>query len=339
MQKILKNYVSITGNHCLKCNVRFLCNPCYVHFAEDGNFRLDKEFCKSQKKNILNKLKEYVLLNEMISNDQDKSALMKRKRFHQFIMIEKGPVNAAVIDLLKGDIYQVKNEVLEKFNNCQYEDIDEFVKLAAREELIIEVDKNSWIPAIINDKENDNFLKKLSGNPTVQLEIEEGVPLDVVNDRFSSVKISQVLYYGPKNDEHKITGVAVNYLKKGFNECLAFSRVDGNFGKIQEARYITSMNYNSCWGGKIAVTGDGKIRPCIYSKIIIGDIYHDDITSIIEKAKKYWHITRDKVDKCKDCELKHVCFDCREIAARVKNDLYAPNPFCKYDPYKGTWEQ
>jgi MoaA/NifB/PqqE/SkfB family radical SAM enzyme len=39
----------------------------------------------------------------------------------------------------------------------------------------------------------------------------------------------------------------------------------------------------------------------------------------------------------KGCELKYVCFDCREIASRKNNDLLAANPYCLYDPYTGVW--
>jgi radical SAM protein with 4Fe4S-binding SPASM domain len=99
------------------------------------------------------------------------------------------------------------------------------------------------------------------------------------------------------------------------------------------------MNHNSCWAKKIAVTKDGKIRPCIYSNIVIGNMYDDeDIQSVVKKALKYWDINKDKVEKCKNCELRYACFDCREIAQRKSNgNLYAKNPYCNYDPFKGKW--
>ncbi|MCP5108716.1 MAG: grasp-with-spasm system SPASM domain peptide maturase, partial [bacterium] len=76
---------------------------------------------------------------------------------------------------------------------------------------------------------------------------------------------------------------------------------------------------------------------CIYSNIVIGDIMSEDTGEILEKLQTYWHITKDKVEKCKDCELRYVCFDCREIPSRKSGDLYSVNPICKYDPYNGTW--
>ena len=36
-----------------------------------------------------------------------------------------------------------------------------------------------------------------------------------------------------------------------------------------------------------------------------------------------------------DLSLKE-SFDCREIARRESNNLYAPNPYCSYDPFTGV---
>ncbi|MHA1919668.1 MAG: SPASM domain-containing protein [Promethearchaeota archaeon] len=90
-------------------------------------------------------------------------------------------------------------------------------------------------------------------------------------------------------------------------------------------------------GEKICITKDGEVRPCIYSQISIANIFNDNIERIFEKIKTYWEITKDKVEVCKNCELRYVCFDCREIARIKTNNLYAKNPYCQYNPIKGTW--
>lgn len=56
------------------------------------------------------------------------------------------------------------------------------------------------------------------------------------------------------------------------------------------------------------------------------------------KIKFYWNITKEEVEVCKECELKYVCFDCREISLRAQGDLYAPNPYCLYIPEEGRWQ-
>ena len=338
MQKIVKKYTSITKNHCMKCKFKFLCSPCYIYFAEDGVFRIDKEFCKSQKKYLRQKLGEYVRLNAIAAGSAEHNTAATKMRFHQFIAIEKGPVNTAIIDLLKGNIFQVENDVIEKFKSGKHEDIMEFVKSAIREEIVIEVDKKSWIPSYNRDKEKIDPIGKLSSIQSIELEIEDGVDFETVKTKFSGLKISRLTYYGDTKKDFEIPGISIKYYKKNFNTCLALAKIDGNFKKIQEDQYTRNRAYNSCWGKKIAVSKDGKIRPCIYSNIIIGDIDKGNTADIMERAKEYWYLTKEKIDKCKDCELKYACFDCREIAIRWGNSLSAPNPFCEYNPYTGSWE-
>ena len=77
------------------------------------------------------------------------------------------------------------------------------------------------------------------------------------------------------------------------------------------------MNLNSCWGHKIAITKDSILRPCIYSGINLGKLDTIKFNQLIDSIKIYWDLTKDHIDKCKDCELRYVCFDCREIARRV----------------------
>lgn len=282
-------------------------------------------------------------MNQIKSIDKKKSKFEKIKKFHQFIVVEYGLVNAAIIDLLKGNIYQVEKKILEKFKNDQYDDIIEFIESAKKEEIIIDVNNNAWIPNSIMDDKNQIFLEQLNKNIISQLELEEGVDFDIIKKKFSSFKIIQLNYYGRKEGRKEIDFIAnidvINYREINFNRCLELSKIDGNLMKIQEIQYSKNKMYNSCWGGKIAVTKDGKVRPCIYSKIIIDDIYADvSIESLIDKLKKFWYLTKDKIHKCKDCELRYACFDCREIPMRVENSLYAANPYCKYNPYKGTWD-
>lgn len=60
----------------------------------------------------------------------------------------------------------------------------------------------------------------------------------------------------------------------------------------------------------------------------------------IEKIKSYWYISKDKVQKCKECELRYFCIDCREKAQReINGNLYAANSYCNYDPQTGIWKE
>jgi len=255
------------------------------------------------------------------------------KDFHQFISIEKGPINTAIIDFLKGNVYQVKNEIIDKFMKRKYQEIPEFIQSLKAEELIIEVDERRWIPRInLKSRERDEDENSL------ELEVENGTDLMLINNKFMGNKISKIVFYGKKNSAEIIPEVKTIYRRKQFKKCLEKSTIDGLFGKVDETIYKFNMIYNSCWGRKIAVTADNKIRPCIYSELVIGDIKKDEIEGIIDKAKEYWSITKDKIEKCKDCEFRYMCFDCREIAYREKKDLFGSSPYCSYDSHSGKWQ-
>ena len=72
-------------------------------------------------------------------------------------------------------------------------------------------------------------------------------------------------------------------------------------------------------------------------------------TTSLEKAlehshfKKYWNLTKDSIETCKDCEFRNICTDCRAYTERNymnKEGLDISKPLkCGYDPYTGKWEE
>ena len=54
--------------------------------------------------------------------------------------------------------------------------------------------------------------------------------------------------------------------------------------------------------------------------------------------KKYWEIGKDRIIKCKDCEFRHVCTDCRAYLDDPGNIYSAPLK-CGYDPSTCEWEE
>lgn len=54
--------------------------------------------------------------------------------------------------------------------------------------------------------------------------------------------------------------------------------------------------------------------------------------------KKYWNIKKDDMTKCKDCEFRYICTDCRAYL-EDPDDIYSAPLKCGYDPYTGKWEK
>ncbi len=97
--------------------------------------------------------------------------------------------------------------------------------------------------------------------------------------------------------------------------------------------------WNSCWPGKIAVKSDGTVSPCVFVREAVDTVKGKTLQEVVrsERLQKYWKITLDDVEGCKDCEFRYGCLDCRANALNDTGELYAKNPFCAYNPYTGIW--
>jgi radical SAM protein with 4Fe4S-binding SPASM domain len=123
------------------------------------------------------------------------------------------------------------------------------------------------------------------------------------------------------------------------------------YGLILEPNFVatreTVAHYasgHSCLLGKIAITEFGDVFPCIFSRNHpVGNLLVSrDLAPILRGAlRPYWTATKDSVMVCRDCEYRHVCFDCRPLSEASSGGradyLHAPYPRCTYNPYTGEW--
>lgn len=104
-----------------------------------------------------------------------------------------------------------------------------------------------------------------------------------------------------------------------------------------------SVEGHNCLAGKITITDNGNLLPCIFSREqIVGNVRQKSLQQVLEgKIQKIWGLTKDDVLVCQDCEYRYVCFDCRPISegASCGNGQYetAPYPRCTYNPHEGVW--
>lgn len=95
-------------------------------------------------------------------------------------------------------------------------------------------------------------------------------------------------------------------------------------------------HYNPCWGHHLALTPEGNVTICVFSRTVnIGNIHTEQLEKLVEKAESYWRLTKDKLNVCKDCEFRYACHDCRPLAMALgSGNLYAKTAGCTYDPYE-----
>ncbi|GMB01888.1 radical SAM protein [Pelosinus sp. IPA-1] len=110
-----------------------------------------------------------------------------------------------------------------------------------------------------------------------------------------------------------------------------------------ETSFTTAHTYCQCLAGKIAVTSTGDVIPCIFARNqLCGNILTSSLADILEGQPllQCWHTTKNQILKCKDCEYRYACSDCRPLAQGSdpeKRWLASPTD-CSYNPYTGTWE-
>lgn len=122
-------------------------------------------------------------------------------------------------------------------------------------------------------------------------------------------------------------------------------------GKISKDFFYTglyqinlSYNCNSCLYKKISVDINGDIKNCPSMPESYGNIKDTSLEEALNKPgfKKYWNITKDQIEVCKDCEFRHVCTDCRAYTERTKfeKDIDLSKPLkCGYNPYTNEWAE
>ncbi len=104
--------------------------------------------------------------------------------------------------------------------------------------------------------------------------------------------------------------------------------------------FSESQHHNTCLNRKISIDINGNIKNCPSMPQSFGNIKDTTLEQALEHPdfKKYWNITKDQIEVCKDCEFRHICTDCRAYTEDPENMLSKPLK-CGYNPYTNVWEE
>jgi radical SAM protein with 4Fe4S-binding SPASM domain len=82
----------------------------------------------------------------------------------------------------------------------------------------------------------------------------------------------------------------------------------------------------------------GEVFPCGYLPVRAGDLRRERFDAIWEKAKIFQELRNlDELEgKCGCCEFQSVCMGCRARAYGVYGNYMAEEPFCVYEPRRGS---
>lgn len=150
--------------------------------------------------------------------------------------------------------------------------------------------------------------------------------------------LNQVINYNQGFENREAIGII--YTSKDLSQSNSCGLVRADFFTPTLKHYMESVNHNSCLNRKIAIDAKGEIRNCPGMQESFGNIRDTTLAEAIHKPgfKKYWNITKDHITKCKDCEFRHICTDCRAYLDMPEDVLSAPLK-CGYNPYTNEWEE
>lgn len=115
--------------------------------------------------------------------------------------------------------------------------------------------------------------------------------------------------------------------------------IDPSLFSINIKSFTESQEHNSCLNKKTSIDKNGNIKNCPSMIQSFGNIDHVSIEDALKHKdyKKYWNISKNQIDVCKDCELRYICTDCRAYIENP-NAINSKPLKCGYDPYTNTWK-
>lgn len=128
-------------------------------------------------------------------------------------------------------------------------------------------------------------------------------------------------------------------------EISSCGKVDLKYFNTNISKVLEAINHNSCLHKKIGIDINGNIKNCPAMLQSFGNINNTTLEEALlyKGFKKYWNLTKDHIEVCKDCEFRNVCTDCRAFTAQTHtNDagLDISKPLkCGYNPYTSQWEE
>lgn len=169
--------------------------------------------------------------------------------------------------------------------------------------------------------------------------------LNILNDTTS--RISNLVFYKCRKPHPRTKQqfrFTVNFIQEEL-EISSCGKVDLKYFNTNQRKVLEAINHNSCLHKKIGIDIEGNIKNCPLMPEVYGNIYQSSLEEALLKPgfKKYWNLTKDHIEVCKDCEFRNVCTDCRAYTERTHTDnqgLDSSKPLkCGYDPYTGKWEE
>ncbi|TAE69608.1 MAG: grasp-with-spasm system SPASM domain peptide maturase [Bacteroidetes bacterium] len=246
------------------------------------------------------------------------------------------------IDLTYYSPFEITNVIIDIDKNIGYD----FNNLITQLELLGCVDVQircfscqelSYIDNLLS-----NFTNKRVKSIELVLKYNENLNKQHYRELFDKhLRLSMLLLFGANRYEE------INIIEGNSNIIFTTENIQNktHCGVIHQAYFTSnistfteSQHHNTCLNRKISIDVDGEIKNCPSMTKSYGNIKDTTLAEALAKEgfKDMWHIKKDQIKVCQDCEFRHICTDCRAYL-QDPNDLYSKPAKCSYDPYTATW--
>lgn len=291
-----------------------------------------KEKYNSQFDNIIDEYFDFLIDNEFVFIN-DKPELFPKIE-NNFLIPFK--ITNAIIEFDKSNFNDLKfEEILHQIDDLKCKSIEiRIINLTNLDFVNKILDYLSKINSIINHIE-------FYIHTTVIFEVEDILPL------FENLRISFVILYN-ENYFYNLKDISENrfllFSNERYSGKINCGIVDRKYFVTNLNAYLESINHNSCLHKKISIDKDGYIRNCPSMPQHFGNIKDTTLEEALNHPdfKKYWNVTKDMIEICKDCEFRHICTDCRAYTERThfEEEIDLSKPLkCGYNPYTNEWAE
>lgn len=173
--------------------------------------------------------------------------------------------------------------------------------------------------------------------------------ISIMKYNYKNIKDIKDFTYKLTNNKSKIdlirdVGKSKEYLiPYSLAEYFNKKKTKPSFKGINKKEFIRNFKGNSCWNGKLNITCDGYITPCIMGSNFMKKDFNlktQNLSSILKEyiIPSFWTLSKNYIDQCSKCEYRYVCKDCRPVCAD-KDNILAKDISCGYNPYEGVWDK
>lgn len=167
------------------------------------------------------------------------------------------------------------------------------------------------------------------------------IPMNEILELCNTSQIETIVAFNSPYDE-VVKSVVCNvwFVTQPKVDYLHCGRISSSYFNVQIEHFTESQHHNTCLNRKISIDVDGNIKNCPSMSKSYGNIRDTKLIDVVNNPEfqKVWHIKKDEITKCKDCEFRHVCTDCRAYLENPDDQYSAPLK-CGYNPYTCEWEE